>query len=199
MADRILGMGDVLTLIEKVEQEYDQEVAQRAQEALLEGQFTLDDFLEQMQQIRKMGPLNSIIGMLPGVPKELKNADIGEKELGRVEAIIRSMTTEERRTPKIVDGSRRARIAKGSGTSVSEVNLLLQQFDQMSKMMKRFGGMAGGGKKKGKGKKGKGPGRVTAAKSALPNLRQLQELQKAGGPPDLDELLGTSRRDKQWP
>ena len=198
MADRILGMGDVLTLIEKVEQEYDQEVAQRAQEALLEGQFTLDDFLEQMQQIRKMGPLNSIIGMLPGVPKELKNADIGEKELGRVEAIIRSMTTEERRTPKIVDGSRRARIAKGSGTSVSEVNLLLQQFDQMSKMMKRFGGMGGGGKKKGK-KKGKGPGRVTAAKAALPNLRQLQELQQGGGPPGLEELLGTSRRDKQWP
>jgi signal recognition particle subunit SRP54 len=193
-------MGDVLTLIERVEQEYDQDVAQRAQEALLEGQFTLDDFLEQMQQIRKMGPLNSIIGMLPGVPKELKNADIGEKELGRVEAIIRSMTTQERRTPKIVDGSRRARIAKGSGTSVSEVNLLLQQFDQMAKMMKRFGGMAGGGKKgKGKGKKGKGPGRVTAAKAALPNLRQLQELQKAGGPPDLDELLGTTRRDKQWP
>jgi signal recognition particle subunit SRP54 len=198
MADRILGMGDVLTLIEKVEQEYDQDVAQRAQEALLEGQFTLDDFLEQMQQIRKMGPLNSIIGMLPGVPKELKNAEIGEKELGRVEAVIRSMTTEERRQPKIIDGSRRARIAKGSGTSVSEVNLLLQQFDQMSKMMKRFGGMGGGGGKgkKGKNKKGK-TGRVTAAKSALPNLRQLQELQQAG-PPGLDELLGT-RRDKQWP
>ncbi len=148
MADRILGMGDVLTLIEKVEQEYDRDVAAKAETALLEGQFTLDDFLEQMQQIRKMGPLQSIIGMMPGIPKELKNADIGEKEIGRVEAIIRSMTPQERANTELVNGSRRARIANGSGTSISEVNLLLKQFRDVAKMMKRFGGAAKGGKGK---------------------------------------------------
>src|SRR5687768_12827571 len=142
MADRILGMGDMLTLIEKVEAEYDQDVAAKAHQALIEGQFTLDDFLEQLQQIRRMGPLQGIIGMLPGVPKELKNADIGEKELGRVEAIIRSMTPEERRQPDLVNGSRRTRIANGSGTSVTEVNQLLKQFKEVSKMMKGFGGLA---------------------------------------------------------
>ena len=148
MADRILGMGDVLTLIETVEREYDKDVAAKAETALLEGQFTLDDFLEQMQQIRKMGPLQNIIGMMPGIPKELKNADIGEKEIGRIEAVIRSMTPEERAKPDLVNGSRRARIATGSGTSISEVNLLLKQFKDMAKMMKRFGGAAKGGKSK---------------------------------------------------
>ncbi|MDP9420178.1 MAG: signal recognition particle protein [Actinomycetota bacterium] len=161
MADRILGMGDVLTLIEKVEQEYDRDVAAKAESALLEGQFTLDDFLEQMQQIRKMGPLQSIIGMMPGIPKELKNADIGEKELGRIEAIIRSMTPQERANTELVNGSRRARIANGSGTSISEVNLLLKQFRDVSKMMKRFGGAAKGTK----GKRRRMP--------ALPDLPEL--------------------------
>ena len=161
MADRILGMGDVLTLIEKVEQEYDRDVAAKAESALLEGQFTLDDFLEQMQQIRKMGPLQSIIGMMPGIPKELKNADIGEKELGRIEAIIRSMTPQERANTELVNGSRRARIANGSGTSISEVNLLLKQFRDVSKMMKRFGGAAKGAK----GKRRRMP--------ALPDLAEL--------------------------
>ena len=162
MADRILGMGDVLTLIEKVEQEYDRDVAAKAETALLEGQFTLDDFLEQMQQIRKMGPLQSIIGMMPGIPKELKNADIGEKELGRVEAIIRSMTPQERANTDLVNGSRRARIANGSGTSISEVNLLLKQFRDVAKMMKRFGGAAKGGK----GKRRRMP--------ALPDLAEMK-------------------------
>jgi len=167
MADRILGMGDVLTLIEKVEQEYDQEVAAKAAQALVEGQFTMEDLLEQMQQIKRMGPLQNIIGMLPGVPKELKNADVGEKELGRVEAIIRSMTPAERAKPDLINGSRKQRIAKGSGVTVSEVNLLLKQFQEMSKMMKRIPGL-GGGKK---GKKGrKGPGK-------LPNLKELQAMQ----------------------
>jgi len=167
MADRILGMGDVLTLIEKVEQEYDQEVAQKAATALLEGQFTMDDLLEQMQQIKRMGPLNNIIGMLPGVPKELKNTEVGEKELGRIEAIIRSMTPAERAKPDLINGSRKQRIAKGSGVTVSEVNLLLNQFKEMSKMMKRLPGFAGGkGKKKGR----KGPGK-------LPNLKELQAMQ----------------------
>ena len=168
MADRILGMGDVLTLIEKVEQEYDQEVAQKAATALMEGQFTMDDLLEQLQQIKRMGPLQNIIGMLPGVPKELKNADIGENELGRIEAIIRSMTLAERVNPDLINGSRRLRIANGSGTSVAEVNQLCKQFKEMSKMMKRMPGLGGGGKK---GKKGrKGPGK-------LPNLKQLQAMQ----------------------
>src|SRR2546421_7017355 len=125
MASRILGMGDVLTLIEKAEQEYDQDVAARAAEALTEGTFTLEDFLEQMQQVKKMGPLQGIVGMLPGVPKELKNAEIDDKQIGRVEAIIRSMTPGERRNPEIINGSRRQRIAQGSGSTTSEVNLLL--------------------------------------------------------------------------
>jgi signal recognition particle subunit SRP54 len=167
MADRILGMGDVLTLIEKVEQEYDQEVAAKAAQALVEGQFTMEDLLEQLQQVKRMGPLQNIIGMLPGVPKELKNAEVGEKELGRVEAIIRSMTPAERAKPDLINGSRKQRIANGSGVTVTEVNLLLKQFKEMSKMMKRIPGL-GGGKK---GKKGrKGPGK-------LPNLKELQKMQ----------------------
>jgi signal recognition particle subunit SRP54 len=178
MASRILGMGDVLTLIERTEQEYDKEVAAKAEAALLEGRFTLDDFLEQMQQVRKMGPLQNIIGMMPGVPKELKDADIGEKELARVEAIIRSMTREERIDPDIVNGSRRLRIANGSGTSTSEVNLLLKQFKDVSKMMKRFGGPP---KVKGKGGKKKGRGRGTG----LPDLKQLKQLQELQGLEDL--------------
>jgi signal recognition particle subunit SRP54 len=167
MADRILGMGDVLTLIERVEQEYDKDVAAKAEQALVEGTFTLDDFLEQMAQVRKMGPLSGIIGMLPGVPKELKDADIGEKELGRVEAIIRSMTPEERRRPELINGSRRLRIANGSGTSTSEVNLLLKQFKDVAKMMKRFGGQS-------KGKAGRKARR--AAAKELPSLPSLPSL-----------------------
>jgi signal recognition particle subunit SRP54 len=167
MADRILGMGDVLTLIEKVEQEYDKEVAAKAEQALAEGTFTLDDFLEQMAQVRKMGPLSGIIGMLPGVPKELKDADIGEKELSRVEAIIRSMTPEERRRPELINGSRRLRIANGSGTTTSEVNLLLKQFKDVAKMMKRFGGSS-------KGKGGRKARR--AAGKSLPSLPSLPSL-----------------------
>jgi signal recognition particle subunit SRP54 len=175
MADRILGMGDVLTLIEKVEQTYDQEVAEKAAQALIEGQFTMEDLLEQMQQIKRMGPLQNIIGMLPGVPKELKNADVGEKELGRIEAIIRSMTPAERVKPDLINGSRKQRIANGSGTSVSEVNLLLKQFKEMSKMMKRMPGLGGGKGKKGKkGRRGPGP--------ALPNLKELQALQAGDTP-----------------
>jgi signal recognition particle subunit SRP54 len=201
MADRILGMGDVLTLIEKVEEHYDQDQAAKAHQALLEGQFTLDDFLDQLQQVRKMGPLQGIIGMLPGVPKELKNAEVGEKELSRVEAIIRSMTTEERRKPDLVNGSRRARIAAGSGTSVTDVNQLLNQFKQMQKMMKGFGGKLPGARKNKKGKGGKAkPGRVAPS---LPNLKQMKELQQqlqAGK--SLDDLLSSQfdeRKDQPWP
>jgi len=148
MASRILGMGDVLSLIEKAEQALDQEQAEAAANRLMEGEFTLDDFLEQMQAVKKMGPINNLLGMMPGMPKELKGAKIEDDQLKRVEAIIRSMTSVERRKPEIINGSRRLRIANGSGTTTGEVNRLVKQFSEMQKMMKRFGGMAGG--KKGK-------------------------------------------------
>ncbi len=149
MAGRILGMGDVLTLIEKAEAAYDMDEAAAAAEKLQKGNFTLEDFLEQMQQVKKMGPIQNLVGMLPGIPKELKNAEIDEKEIGRIEAIIRSMTTEERREPQIMNGSRRLRVAQGSGTTTNEVNQLLKQFKDMQKMMRMFGKSskaAGGGK-----------------------------------------------------
>ncbi len=141
MAGRILGMGDVLTLIEKAEAVYEEEEAEAAAQKLLEGQFTLDDFLDQMQQLKKMGPLSSVLGMMPGLPKEMKDVEIGDREVGKVEAIIRSMTRAERTTPSLVNGSRRSRIAVGSGTNISDVNLLLKQFDEMQKMMKQMGGL----------------------------------------------------------
>jgi signal recognition particle subunit SRP54 len=147
MASRILGMGDVLTLIEKAEQAYDAEVAQRAAEKLQRGQLSLEDFLEQMQQLKKMGPLQNLIGMLPGVPKELKQAQVDDRELARIEAIIRSMTPEERRNPQIINGSRRLRIAKGSGTTTADVNQLLRQFKEVQKMMKVFGKMPKGARR----------------------------------------------------
>jgi signal recognition particle subunit SRP54 len=172
MASRILGMGDVMTLIEKAEQTFEQEEAEEAAARLLEGQFTLDDFLEQMQQLKKMGPLTNLMGMLPGLPKEMRDVDIDDREVNRVEAIIKSMTPEERAKPDLIDASRRARIANGSGTNPTQVSGLVTQFNEMQKMMKRFGGM--GTKKsrrsarKNKGRKGKkggsgrqGGGRVT--------------------------------------
>ncbi|HET9690311.1 MAG TPA: signal recognition particle protein [Acidimicrobiales bacterium] len=145
MADRILGMGDVLTLIEKAEQHVDQDAAEAAVSRLQEGRFTLDDFLEQMQQVKKMGPLSGLIGMMPGLPKELRNAQIDDDALTPIEAIIRSMTPAERNDPAIINGSRRARIAKGSGTTVPEVNGLLDRFKQMQQMMKQLSGMPGMG------------------------------------------------------
>jgi signal recognition particle subunit SRP54 len=160
MASRILGMGDVMTLIEKAEQAYDADVAAEAAAKLMEGRLTLDDFLEQMQALKKMGPLNNIIGMLPGVPKELKNVEIEDREIARVEAIIRSMTPQEREDPSIISGSRRTRIANGSGVSSSDVNNLLKQFKEMQRMMKGFGGKAM--MRKAKGNKKKKGGRVTA-------------------------------------
>jgi signal recognition particle subunit SRP54 len=143
MAGRILGMGDVLTLIERAESVYEEQEAEIAAQKLMEGQFTLDDFLEQMQQLKKMGPLSSVLGMMPGLPKEMKDVEIGDREVGKVEAIIRSMTREERTKPSLVNGSRRQRIAVGSGTTISDVNLLLKQFDEMQKMMKQMSGMPG--------------------------------------------------------
>ncbi len=144
MASRILGMGDVLTLIEKAEAAYDQDEAAKAAEKLQKGSFTLEDFLEQMQQLKKMGPIQNLVGMLPGVPKEIKNAEIDDREIARIEAIIRSMTPDERRDPSIMNGSRRLRVANGSGMTTSDVNQLLKQFKEMQKMMRLLG--KGGGK-----------------------------------------------------
>ena len=155
MAGRILGMGDVLTLIEHAEQAFEKDQAQAAADKLLDGEFTLDDFLEQMQALKKMGPIGNLMAMMPGVPKEMKGAQITDDQLKPVEAIIRSMTPLERRKPELLNGSRRTRIASGSGTSVGEVNRLVKQFAEMQKMMKRMGAMSGARPGK-KGKQGKG-------------------------------------------
>jgi signal recognition particle subunit SRP54 len=136
MASRILGMGDVLTLIEKAEATFDQGQAAIAEEKLRKGQFTLEDFLDQMRQVKKMGPIGNLMKMMPGMPKELRKAQIDEGELGRVEAIICSMTPAERRDPSLINGSRRVRIAKGSGTTTSEVNAMLKQFKTVQQMMR---------------------------------------------------------------
>lgn len=162
LAGRILGMGDMLTLIEKAEQVYEKEAAEEAATRMFEGQFTLEDFLEQLQQVRKMGPLGSLVGMIPGLPKEMKNQEIDEGELNRVEAIIRSMTPRERANPGLIDGSRRNRIANGSGVMPGDVSALVKQFGEVQKMMKRMGNIPGVGRKMKKAKgKGKGGGRVT--------------------------------------
>jgi len=147
MAGRILGMGDVLSLIEQAEEVFEKDQAEEAASRLLGGEFTFDDFLDQMRQVQKMGSLSSLMAMMPGVPKELKGVQIDDKELQRVEAIICSMTTDERRRPELINGSRRLRIANGSGTTTGEVNRLVKQFQEMQKMMKKMGGM---GSKKGK-------------------------------------------------
>jgi signal recognition particle subunit SRP54 len=163
LASRILGMGDVLSLIEKAEREYDSQVAERATERLMAGQFSLEDFLEQLQQIKRIGPLQGMLGMLPGVPKDFRNAKIDDKDVGRIEAIIKSMTPEERRGGTLIDGSRRLRIANGSGTSTAEVNNLLKQFKEMQKMMRSLGPMSrvvSGAKRKPNKNKPKG-GRFT--------------------------------------
>ena len=140
MASRILDMGDILTLIEKAQREFDEEESRKAAEKLSAGEFGLDDFLDQLQQIRKLGSMKKLLGMIPGMAQHRAQLDqLDEKEIDRTEAIIRSMTPEERRNPKIIDGSRRARIAKGSGTSVSVINGLLDRFNQAAKMMKRMG------------------------------------------------------------
>ncbi len=136
MASRILGMGDVLTLIEKAEATFDEGEAAIAEEKLRKGSFTLEDFLDQMRQVRKMGPIGNLMKMMPGMPKELRKAEIDEGELGRVEAIICSMTPAERRDPSLINGSRRVRIARGSGTSTQEVNAMLKQFKQVQQMMR---------------------------------------------------------------
>lgn len=140
MAQRILGMGDVLSLIEKTQKQFDEDEAAELERKLRRNEFTLEDFLKQLQQVRQMGPLQSLLGMMPGFAgQQLKGMKVDEKELDRVEAIIRSMTPGERRRPELIKGSRRLRIARGSGTSVQQVNQLVKQFDQMRKLMRQIG------------------------------------------------------------
>jgi signal recognition particle subunit SRP54 len=142
MASRILGMGDVLSLVEKAEKTMDEDQAKEAAEKMMRAEFSLDDFLIQLREVRKLGPLQDLLAMMPGVPGAagMKDVQVDEKEVGRAEAMICSMTPGERRNPAIINGSRRSRIARGSGTSVGAVNALLKQFDQTKKMMKRLTG-----------------------------------------------------------
>src|SRR5690606_6459378 len=140
MASRILGMGDVLTLIERAQSEMDEDEARQAGEKLMSGEFTLDDFLKQMQQVKRLGPIGQLLEMIPGMNKMSQDVDLSnaEGELKRIEAIIQSMTLDERRNPRMIKASRKRRIAAGSGTHVAEVNALLRQFREMQKMMKQL-------------------------------------------------------------
>jgi signal recognition particle subunit SRP54 len=143
IASRILGMGDIVTLVEKAQQQFDQEKAVKLEEKLRKSQLTLEDFLEQLREIKKMGPLSQVIGMLPGMNRMPADVQVDDNALVRIEAVIQSMTPDERNRPSMINGSRRRRIALGSGTTVQEVNRLLKQFEEMQRMMKRFskGGM----------------------------------------------------------
>lgn len=149
MASRILGMGDILSLVEKAQANFDQEKAREMERKIRKQEFTLEDFLQQMQQMRSMGPLEDLLGMIPGMGKQMKElkGQVDEKELARVEAIIQSMTPGERRDPSIINGSRKKRIARGSGTRVQDVNRLLKQFEDSRKLMKQFADL---GAKKGR-------------------------------------------------
>ena len=166
MASRILGMGDIQSLIEKAAAEVDEEQAKELSQKLRKAEFDYNDFLTQMQQIKKMGGMGSILSMMPGVGSQLSGIDMdeGERSLRRVESIILSMTKEERANPGLINPSRKQRIAKGAGVDVSEVNRLVKQFDQMKKMMKQMPGLMGGGKRKGLG----GLGGLMGGKLKLP-------------------------------
>ncbi|MGH8902873.1 MAG: signal recognition particle protein, partial [Egibacteraceae bacterium] len=176
MAGRILGMGDVLTLIEKAEEVYTKEQAEDTAEKLLKAEFTLEDFLAQMQQMRKMGPLQGLLGMIPGIGRALKDVDIDDNQVKQVEAVIQSMTLEERRNPALLDGSRKKRVARGSGRSAQEVNDLLRSFAEMRKMMRQLGGAKG--MKALKALRGMDPEELAAGMSGL------------GGPGDFGAPVG---------
>jgi signal recognition particle subunit SRP54 len=200
MAGRILGMGDVLSLIEQAEQVFDQGQAEKAAQKLTSGQLTLEDFLEQMLAVRKMGPIGNLLGMLPGAG-QMKDqlAEVDDKQLDRLQAIIRGMTPAERADPKIINGSRRLRIANGSGVAVREVNDLVNRFFEARKMMQQmagrfgFGGGGGGGSKSRKGKKGKKGGRGPTqpkVRGGMPMLPPGGMPAAGGGMPDLSQLGG---------
>ena len=193
LAGRILGEGDLATLIEKAEDAFEKDEAEAAAARLMDGTFTFDDFLDQMQALKKMGPLSGVMSMLPGVPKEVRDVEIDDRQIARIEGIVRSMTAQERITPDIIDNSRRDRIARGSGTSSSDVTQLVGQFKQMRQMMQQMGGNKLAKRKAKKSKKGrKGGGRVTpkgaqkVAKQsfALPTLEEMEaQLPGRGGTP----------------
>jgi signal recognition particle subunit SRP54 len=157
MADRILGMGDVVSLVERAEEQFDEEQAKRLQKKIAKNQFDFNDFQEQIQQIKKMGNLKDLVGMIPGIGKMMKDVDVDDNAFKGIEAVIQSMTPYERKNPKSINGSRRKRIAKGSGNDIAEVNKLIKQFEEtskvmkmmsnknnMAKMMKNFPGLGGG-------------------------------------------------------
>ena len=203
MASRILGMGDVLSLVEQAEREFDRQVAEEGASRLLEGRFTLEDFLSQLQQVKKLGSLGGILSLLPGMPKELKGAEsaIDDRQVAQVEAIIRSMTPVERADPGVVDGSRRHRIARGSGTSTQEVNQLLRQFKEAQAVMRSpavLGGLVGGGRGSG-GLRGlsKLAGALGGAGAGGPDTGELDpelgRLSELAGSSDLPDLGGLSR------
>lgn len=173
LASRILGMGDMLTLIEQAEAVFDQDQAEKAAEQLMAGTFTLMDFVDQLRAVRKMGPMKNILGMMPGMGKELKDVDIDERELDRVEAIVMSMTKAERINPEVLNTSRRQRVAAGSGRPLTEVNALLKQFGEMQKMMKTLG-----------------PGLTQVIKGGGGKLKQANAMRKAmkSGDIDADQL-----------
>ncbi len=154
MSDRILGMGDVVSLVERAQEQFDEDEARKIQKKIAKNQFGFDDFLKQIQQVKKMGNMKDLVGMIPGAGKAMKNVDIDDDAFRGIEAIIHSMTPEERSKPSIINSSRKKRIGKGSGTSVQEVNQLMKQFNQMSKMMKMMQG--GGGRKMMQAMKGMG-------------------------------------------
>jgi signal recognition particle subunit SRP54 len=145
MAERILGMGDIVSLVEKAQEQFDEEEARKLQKKIAKNQFGLDDFLSQIQQMKKMGNMKDLMGMIPGMGKAIKDVDIDNDSFKYIEAIIQSMTPAERRNPAILNVSRKKRIEKGSGTDVQQINQLLKQFEQMGKMMKMMQG--GGGKR----------------------------------------------------
>ncbi|MDO5671215.1 MAG: signal recognition particle protein, partial [Corynebacterium sp.] len=221
MASRILGMGDILSLIEQAEQVLDQKKAEETAAKLGSGELTLEDFLDQMLMIRRMGPLGNILKMLPGGKQMNEMADmVDEKQLDRIQAIIRGMTPAEREDPKILNASRRKRIANGSGVTVTDVNQLVERFFEAKKMMGKMAGqlgMPGGGmqrsatKKRPKGRKGKGgkrgparrpqmPGMPGGGMPGMPDMAQLQELQKqmesGGGMPGMPKLPGMPKMPK---
>lgn len=203
MAGRILDMGDILTLIEQAERTFDQEEAAKVAEKAMSGELTLDDFLKQLQQIKKMGSMKKMLGMLPGMAQareQLENFD--EREVDRVEAIVRSMTPAERANVKILNGSRRSRIAKGSGTTVTEVNQLVQRFEQAQVMMKQMGGGAAGGglgRMPGMGKKAKGrmapqqPRKKGKSGNPAKRARQEQEMQQKAAEKPQGSVFGVNQ------
>ena len=201
LSNRILGMGDVLTLIEKAEEAFDVDEAEKTAVRIMEGQFTLDDFLEQMQQLKKMGPIQNLVDMMPNLPQGVDSADIDDKNLVRLEAIIQSMTADERANPVIIDGSRRGRIAKGSGTSANEVSQLLKQFKEIKKMMKgpKKSNKKQRNKKKtgGRKKHGRTTSRTPKGKGALEIPKELEKLVGGAGDQQFDlSEFGTLTENK---